>query len=140
MSTVNPDDDAKQVDEANARFYQAFESLEIARMDPIWSHGDHVRCIHPGWHLLEGWDAVRQSWDAIFENSGEMRFSIAGIDVHVAGDMAWVTCAENILSHAHGQIAVTTLLATNVFEREGGVWLMIHHHASHVLMRETGTT
>ena len=136
---MSPDDDAKEVHEANARFYRAFESLEISRMDQVWSHGDHVRCIHPGWHLLSGWDAVRQSWEAIFTNSGEMRFSIADIDAHVAGNMAWVTCAENILSHAHGQIAVTTLLATNMFEREGDRWLMIHHHASHVLMSEPGS-
>ncbi len=100
---MRPDDDAKEVQEANARFYRAFESLEISRMDQIWSHGDHVRCIHPGWHLLEGWEAVRQSWDAIFKNSGEMRFSIADVDVHVADDLAWVTCAENILSHAQAR-------------------------------------
>lgn len=137
---MKPDDDAKEVGEANARFYRAFESLEISRMDQIWSHGDHVRCIHPGWCLLAGWEAVRQSWEAIFKNSGEMRFSIADVDVHVDGDIARVMCAENILSHTHGQIAVTTLLATNMFERQGGEWRMIHHHASYVLPAEPTST
>jgi ketosteroid isomerase-like protein len=29
---------------------------------------------------------------------------------------------------------VTSLLATNVFERSGaGEWLLVHHHASHIL-------
>ena len=102
-------------------------------MDRVWSHGDHVRCIHPGWRLLSGWDAVRQSWEAIFGGSSEMRFSISDVDVHVDVDLAWVTCGENILSHARGQIAVTTLLATNMFERRGSDWLMIHHHASHTM-------
>jgi len=124
------DNDAAAVEEANARFYQAFESLELARMDDIWSHGHHVRCVHPGWLLLSGWDAVRQSWDAIFRGSAEMRFGITDIDVHVEGDVALVTCRENILSHARGQIAVTALVATNLFERRDGEWLMIHHHAS----------
>ena len=32
-------------------------------------------------------------------------------------DLGWVTCTENILSHARGQVAVTSLLATNIFER-----------------------
>jgi ketosteroid isomerase-like protein len=132
---VSPDD-VKEVDEANARFYRAFESFEISQMDRVWSHGDHVRCIHPGWCLLAGWGAVRQSWEAIFASGGEMRFSIAQVDVHVDGDIAWVTCAENILSHTREQIAVTTLLATNVFERQNGEWLMTHHHASHVLASE----
>ncbi len=71
-------------------------------------------------------------WDAIFKDSREMRFTISDVDVHVEGDLAWVTCTENILSHARGQIAVTTLQATNVFERRGGEWLMVLHHASHM--------
>jgi ketosteroid isomerase-like protein len=133
MAGLTPDDDAAEVEEANARFYRALESLDISQMDRVWSHGDHVRCIHPGWCLLSGWEAVRQSWEAILGNSSEMRFSISEVDVHVDGNLAWVTCGENILSHARGQIAVTTLLATNMFERRGDDWLMIHHHASHAL-------
>ena len=66
-------EDAKEVDEANARFYRVFESLDIGQMDEVWSHGDHVRCIHPGWSLLAGWAAVRQSWKAIFASGSERR-------------------------------------------------------------------
>ncbi|MFQ5572509.1 MAG: nuclear transport factor 2 family protein [Rhodothermales bacterium] len=50
--------------------------------------------------------------------------------------MAWVTCTENILSQMRGDISVTSVLATNLFERTEGRWLMVHHHASHVLSRE----
>ena len=133
---MRDDAEAAEVEEANARFYRAFESMDIAQMDPAWAHADHVRCIHPGWHLLMGWDAVRQSWEAIFKNSGEMRFSISNVEVQVDANLAWVTCTENILSHARGQISVTRLLATNLFERRGGEWLMVHHHASHTLPSE----
>ena len=128
--------DAAELEEANANFYRAFESLDMAQMGPVWSHGDHVRCIHPGWCLLSGWEAVRQSWDAIFKSGQEMRFSITDADVHAEGDLGWVTCTENILSHARGQIAVTRLIATNLFERVGDEWRMIHHHASHLLAGE----
>jgi ketosteroid isomerase-like protein len=133
---MTPDEEAVEVEEANARFYRAFESLDIARMSQVWSHGDHVRCIHPGWCLLSGWDAVRQSWEAIFKGGGEMRFSITDVDVHVERDLAWIVCTENILSHAHGQISVTRLLATNLFERLGDDWRMTHHHASPTLVSE----
>lgn len=133
MADLTPDEDLAEVVQANARFYRVFESLDIDQMDQVWSHADHVRCIHPGWCLLVGWDAVRQSWDAIFEGSREMRFSIGDVRPHVDSDLGWVTCTENILSHARDQVAVTSLLATNIFERRRGEWLMIHHHASHVL-------
>jgi len=139
MAELTPDEDEAQLVEANRRFYAAFESLDPAEMDAVWSHGDHVRCIHPGWCLLSGWDAVRQSWHAIFKGTREMRFSISDVDAHVDGDSGWVTCTENILSEARGQVAVTSLVATNVFARRGGEWLMVHHHASHVVSGDPGT-
>jgi ketosteroid isomerase-like protein len=89
--------------------------------------------VHPGWCLLTGWEAVRHSWDVIFKNSHEMRFSIGDVHVHVEGGLGWVTCTENILSEARGTISVTSVLATNIFERSGSDWLMVHHHASHIL-------
>jgi ketosteroid isomerase-like protein len=51
------------------------------------------------------------------------------------GDLAWVTCTENILSETDGRVGVTSILATNLFERADGGWRMVHHHASHVLSR-----
>ncbi len=139
MSDLTPDDESAEVEEANARFYRAFESLDLAEMDQVWSHADYVRCIHPGWSLLAGWEAVRQSWEAIFKDSREMRFSISDVHIHVGGELAWVTCTESILSQARGTISVTSVLATNIFERRGGDWLLIHHHSSHILAAEPPT-
>lgn len=130
---MTPDDQSAELEEANARFYRAFEALDLGEMDTVWAHGEHVRCIHPGWSMLEGWDAVRQSWEAIFKDSPEMRFSLTDVQALPVGDLGWVTCAENILSQVRGNIAVTTLLATNLFERRAGQWRMVLHHASHVL-------
>ena len=125
--------DEAEVIEANARFYRAFEALDIHEMDRVWAHGPHVKCVHPGWPLLTGWDAVRESWDTIFTNTEEMRFTLSNVSAAVGGDLAWVTCTENILSEVAGRVSVTAILATNLFERDGGGWRMIHHHASHVL-------
>jgi len=122
---------------ANARFYEAFEALDLAAMVEVWAHGPQVKCVHPGWPLLVGWDAVRESWRTIFANTEEMRFTIADIRAERAGELGWVTCTENILSDVGGRVAVTAILATNVFVREDDQWLMVHHHASHVLSGES---
>ena len=119
--------------EANARFYRAFEALDIAAMDVVWAHGEHVKCVHPGWPLLTGWAAVRESWRAIFSNTEEMRFTISDVRAETAGIIGWVTCTENILSDVQGRVTVTAILTTNLFTRADDAWLMIHHHASHVL-------
>jgi ketosteroid isomerase-like protein len=121
---------AADVEEANARFYRAFETLDIEEMDRVWVHGEHACCVHPGWPLLRGWDAVRTSWQRIFANTGEMRFTLADVNVTVGGDLAWVTCTENILSEVNGRVAVTAILATNLFERSADGWRIVHHHAS----------
>lgn len=125
-------DDAEVV-HANARFYRAFEALDIAEMDGVWAHEDHVKCVHPGWPLLSGWAAVRESWATIFANTEEMRFTLSDVQATVGGDVAWVTCTENILSDVGGRVTVTAILATNIFEREAEGWRVVHHHASHVL-------
>jgi ketosteroid isomerase-like protein len=125
--------DAAEVEEANAAFYRAFEALDLDEMDVVWAHGEHVRCVHPGWPLLCGWDTVRESWRRIFENTQEMRFTLSNVAVHVGGDLAWVTCTENILSELGERVSVTAILATNLFERAPTGWRLVHHHASHVL-------
>jgi ketosteroid isomerase-like protein len=122
--------DADDVEEANARFYRAFETLDIQEMDRVWVHGAHAACVHPGWPLLRGWDAVRASWERIFQNTEEMRFTLGGVSVNVGGDVAWVTCTENILSEVNGRVSVTAILATNLFERDADGWRLVHHHAS----------
>ena len=119
--------------EANEAFYRAFESQDIARMDEIWAHEEQVKCVHPGWGLLCGWEAVRSSWEMIFKNSGEMRFTLTDVRIEVRGGLAWVVLTENILSRAESDVSVTATLATNLFERQAGRWRMVHHHASPVL-------
>ena len=123
------------VTSANAAFYRAFEALDLPAMEELWAHGDHVKCVHPGWPMLSGWQAVRASWEAIFANTHEMRFTLTDVQVAPTGDLAWVTCTENILSESDGRVGVTSILATNIFERGPGGWRMVHHHASHVLGR-----
>jgi ketosteroid isomerase-like protein len=125
--------DADDVEHANAEFYRAFETLDLAEMDRVWAHDAAVRCVHPGWPLLCGWEAVRASWQTIFENTGEMRFTLSDVTVNVGADLAWVTCTENILSETGERLSVTAILATNLFERTDDGWHLIHHHASHVM-------
>jgi len=124
--------DPAAVEQANARFYRAFETLDLARMDEVWAHGEHVKCVHPGWPILIGWEAVRASWATIFANTAEMRFTLSDVRASASGDLAWVTCTENIFSEVHGRLAVTSVLATNLFERGPDGWRLVHHHASHV--------
>jgi ketosteroid isomerase-like protein len=127
------EEELSELEEANARFYRAFETLEVGQMDEVWVHTERAQCVHPGWPLIVGWAAIRNSWETIFANTTEMRFTIGDARVGGGPDLAWVTCTENILSDVQGRVSATSLLATNIFERTLEGWRMIHHHASHIL-------
>ncbi len=120
---------------ANEAFYAAFEALDPDRMADCWAHDDSVRCVHPGWDAIAGWPQVRRSWMAIFANSSYIQFFLTDVEVHVAGEVAWVTCTENILAGQGGreEVQASKVLATNVFRRYGERWLMVLHHGSPVL-------
>ena len=121
---------AQEVIKANEGFYRAFESLDIENMAEVWVQDDSVKCIHPGWPVKLGWEAVRDSWIAIFQNTEYMEFTITDVSALVTGDFGWVTCTENLRSVAGGQQNMGIVQTTNLFLRRGESWLMVHHHGS----------
>jgi ketosteroid isomerase-like protein len=123
----------EDVTRANQEFYEAFESLDIARMDRVWSHQEYVTCIHPGWTLRIGWPTVRDSWVVIFNNTFSMKFDLTEIQIQVAGDVAWVICTENITSRQGETMVESQVLATNLYELVENQWKIIHHHGSPVM-------
>jgi ketosteroid isomerase-like protein len=118
---------------ANQQFYKAFERLDIADMNLVWAQEDYVTCIHPGWTIRSGWPAVRDSWVLIFNNTFSMQFELTDLQVQVAGDIAWVLCTENLTSRQDDEPMHSQVIATNLYERIGDRWLLIHHHGSPIM-------
>lgn len=116
---------------ANAAFYEAFEQRDLDAMSDIWEHSDRVTCVHPGWAILSGWAAVSASWYALFDGPQRLQFIVTGERVEVVGDLAWVTCNENLLDTG----ATQAVAATNVFGRLGEGWKLLVHHGSPVVQR-----
>lgn len=123
--------DGKEAIEAtNAEFYLAIEAGSIGRMDEVWAHEDWIGCVHPGWNLICGWDGVRQSWLRIFEGGQRMRISPTDVVTSIVGELAWVTCVENITVFVDDSFDSVQAIATNLFMRRASGWLLVHHHAS----------
>ena len=125
--------DIQAVQKAHRAFYEAFENLDIHRMDAVWLKGDHVKCIHPGWDIRVGWPAVRDSWVLIFNHTYEIRFSVCLLDVSIWENLAWTVCTETISTQEKGEWIEGQVIATNLYERNGGDWLLVHHHGSPLL-------
>ena len=123
--------------DANDRFYRALEELDLAGMEKIWTHDGWVRCVHPGWDILVGWEAVRQSWEQIFASTRWLRVTPTTIEAAVIGTVGLVVCSENITAKNEGDVGVAVAQATNVFRMTSEGWRMFHHHASPAPVRVT---
>ena len=119
-----------QILAANDRFYAALSQADLAAMTELWRHSPLTECIHPGWDRIQGWTEIEASWSQIFQNQGPLPVQISHPTVGWRGEVAWVTCYENIIVQDGSDLQVSQMLATNVFERVEGRWQMVIHHAS----------
>ena len=122
----------QQILAVNDRFYTALAEGDLITMATVWYHGEATECIHPGWDRLRGWEAIYESWVQIFHNQGPMPIKPSHPQVHIRGNMAWVTCNENILVQGDRMFSMSRTVATNIFEHIDGAWYMVIHHASQV--------
>ena len=106
---------------ANDAFYVAFMNHDLEAMNNLWAKVPHVSCIHPGWNYLIGRDAVIDSWNRILTNHDGPSCTIEGAKASIFNDTAVVVCYE--------VFKMTTLVATNIFIREEGVWCIMHHQS-----------
>ena len=106
---------------ANDVYYTAFADGDVEAMNDIWAHATPVTCLHPGGPVIEGRDAILDSWREILTSGQTLDFVCHDAKAHVVGDLAWVTCLEVIGDGA--------LAATNIFTRENDSWKIVHHQA-----------
>ena len=53
-----------------------------------------------GWPTLRGRDEVMRSWAMIMANTSYIQFVLTDVELALAGDVAVVTCVENIITAA----------------------------------------
>jgi ketosteroid isomerase-like protein len=97
-------------------------------MSDLWEHSERATCTHPGWSTLRGWAGISASFFALFQGQQQLQFILTQAHAEVAGDLAWVSVDENILSESTGGTAA----AMNLFARGEDGWHMVVHHASPV--------
>ena len=133
-------EEEKAVEKSNIKFYQAFESLSLEKMEEVWDHTDNTVCVHPGWDMSIGWMAIRDSWARIFQNTEMIKFIITNTKIKIFENIAIVVCLENIETIINGNNIRMGVIATNIFELQNiknnnnnnnnVKWLIIHHQGS----------
>ncbi|WP_214318476.1 nuclear transport factor 2 family protein [Nonomuraea sediminis] len=136
--------DTAAIETVNQSFYTAIEEADLDRMTEVWADDGvdgQVSCVHPGWALLTGRSEVLRSWALIMANTTYIQFVLTDVNTTVLGDVAVLTCVENILTageEGDASFAAGKVVASNVYVRTGNGWRLWMHHGSPVLQDEEG--
>jgi ketosteroid isomerase-like protein len=140
MTLYDAEKDRATVAEANTEFYAAFERGDLDAMEALWHTGPETLCVHPGAPPVRGTGAINRSWALIMANTPYIQFFLTDVEVSVLGDVASVTCTENVLTGDadvdQSSFSGGRAVATNVFVRTGDAWKLWIHHASPVMSAE----
>lgn len=131
------DQEAEEVVSANEKFYLAVNRADMDLMSDVWLGGAEDKCVHPGWPMLYGWEAIKESWKNIFEEGGPETIEISNVSVEVTEGLAWVVCVEKIIHGAGDGMRTGFAQSTNVFRKTGSGWKLVIHHASPIPMPRT---
>ncbi|PNH08063.1 Eukaryotic translation initiation factor 2A [Tetrabaena socialis] len=124
---------ASAVEDANRKFYDAFMSGRIEEMDKIIGEGEHVQIVHPGAGCIAGREQVMESWRTVLRGvrPGAFKVKLEDVRVYAREDAGFVTCVEVI----DADDSTGRIVATNIFEKQGGVWRIVQHHGSPPIAR-----
>lgn len=133
-------------------FYQAIEDGDLDKLRDLWIDGEYAataHCVHPGQPAVHGRSRVLMSWAVIMSRLTYLQFFITDLRVVVGGDLAVVSCTENVLTElprsareeagvedddaaAAQGFAGGRAEATNIFRRTADGWRLFSHHSSPV--------
>jgi uncharacterized protein (TIGR02246 family) len=114
---------------AEEAFYRAFVKRDVDAMMAVWADDDNISCVHPAGHRLQGQEAVRKSWERIFEHSPTLDFRITDETHIVDGSIAVHVLNEHIRLGNERQHQ-PPVIVTNVYRLGENGWRMVAHHAS----------
>lgn len=126
-------EDEAQVAAANQAFYESISQEDMTWFETLWAHEPYVRAVHPvSLEVEKGWETVRGTFQNVFDWYDNIDVSMPEPQIRLGDRIAWVTGEEAMSAQHHdsGEAFSVTLLGTNVFEKVGERWLMVHHHVS----------
>ncbi len=122
--------DKENIIRTNKRFYDARNRYDIDLIEGVWINDGRAKCVHAGWPIIFGWEAIRESWKTIFETGGFNHVDVSDFFVEVKENSAWLNCIERATYSIENRRIVMLAQVTNIFELLNEEWKMALHHAS----------
>jgi ketosteroid isomerase-like protein len=123
--------DMDGVKAASKAFYAALPVLDNGEaMAKVFAHTPYVTYVGPrSKKIIVGWDDLSKYWQDVNKLFKTRNGSLAESHIHVNGNLAWEVGQEvGEQSMKDGTASKIDYIATNVYERIDGHWLMVSHH------------
>jgi len=131
-STKSEEADVIAVKAADQAFYAALSGRDIAAMTAVWADKPDVVSIGPRSKKMDiGIDDVKKYWEGAFNYFSKISAAKSEAHIHIDGNVAWITGTEtaSLQPKSGGDPLVFDTFVTHVFEKQGGKWLLVVHHA-----------
>jgi ketosteroid isomerase-like protein len=131
-NTVAQQSDMDGVKATSNAFYTALAALDGGvSMAKIWANTPYVTLAGPrAKSFMVGSNAVKQNWvdgDKLF---AERKITLSDSHIHIVGNLAWEVGRETGQTKMKdGSTRAADNLVTRVYEKIGGRWLIVSHHA-----------
>src|SRR5215212_3559544 len=113
-------------------YYPALAALDDGGlMEKVWAHTPYTTFVGPrSTSFLVGWDAIKKNYAESGKLLSERNISLSEGRIHVSGNLAWEVGRETGQStRKDGVTSKSDNLASRVYEKLDGRWLMVSHHA-----------
>ena len=121
-----------EVRNASNQFYSALNKMvngSSQSLSDIWSHSPAVTTMHPIGGREVGWKDVWATWDQTAKVASDGQVKLEDQIIRVVGDMAYEIGIEKAEIMMAGQKVTDQVRVTNIYQKEGGTWKIVHHHS-----------
>lgn len=134
-----PVEDRAAVEAAHRALHAAWEANDPAALCALWHESDDICCGYPGNEPAVGREGVYDHVHGALRAAPGLQFFFSHIAVSVWGDVARLTCVENMVTadsfaaDAEQGSAFAKLAVTSIFICSDSGWKLRHHHTSPIL-------
>jgi ketosteroid isomerase-like protein len=128
--------DIDGVKAASKAFYEALAILDDGTaMEKVWVRAPYTTYAGPfNKSVTVGSEALKKMWAENNKPFEKRNISITDAYIYSNGNLAWEMGTETGESKRKDSPAATNSnLVTNVYEKVGGRWLMVSHHAQRIV-------
>ena len=114
-----------------AKYTAALDAADVNLAAQVWRTSAEVSFIHPGGHA-RGWKEVKGIYKFFGSSFSERKLTVRDVSVHVNGKSAWAEFYWHFAAKQSkdGSAAQTDGRETQIYERAGNRWQLVHVHYS----------